>query len=398
MSQFVAYAGLLGTASACVYIGSYCALHTPIKTRELRKAAGKDVNEDEEEGQSQSLSSGNAYIFPVIGSAVLFSLYLAFKYFDKAMINTMLSAYFAFAGALAIPVAAEHLIKMANGGKVGGYEALLLRVRIPNPFAKKALEVKKSDKPAPPITDANVPGTAPPVSSNAITIDLLGLVLMGIYLYSRHWMLTNIVAVCFAIQGIMLITLDSFSTGYILLAGLFFYDIFWVFGSAKLVRSGPSVMVSVATNFDGPIKILCPKNLLEVASAYLGGRTVPSLAFALLGLGDIVIPGVFVALALRFDQKHASESQPSLGFTRFYYRFAKPYFTTCLAAYVGGLVFTMAVMHVFGAAQPALLYLSPACSLSVVFLAIARKELKEQWNWVDKTTEPTPPEKEKKAN
>lgn len=380
MSQLLAYAGLLSAATGCVYVGSYASLHTPMKTRELRKAAGLNVNEDEEEGKSQSLTSENAYFFPVLGSIVLFSLYLAFKYLDKQMVNLLLSLYFVFAGAYAIPAVVEHLVRVACGGKNVSLDALLLRVRLPKPSFLQ--------KPAPSITNA----TKPPMPQQALTVDLLGYVIMGLYLYSRYWPLTNLVALCLAVQGMMLITLDAFTTGFILLGGLFFYDIFWVFGSARLVRSGPSVMVSVATNFDGPIKLLCPKNLLEVAHAWYTGGAPTSFAFALLGLGDIVIPGVFVALALRFDQMHASEKHPGLHFTRFFFQFPKPYFTASLAAYVGGLVTTMGVMHVFGAAQPALLYLSPACALSVVIVARQRQELSLLWHWVDRTPEPSPVE------
>jgi minor histocompatibility antigen H13 len=55
-------------------------------------------------------------------------------------------------------------------------------------------------------------------------------------------------------------------------AGLFLYDIWWVFGT--------EVMVSVARDFNAPIKILWPKDLGAVDSG-----------FTLLGLGDIVLPG-----------------------------------------------------------------------------------------------------------
>jgi minor histocompatibility antigen H13 len=41
--------------------------------------------------------------------------------------------------------------------------------------------------------------------------------------------------------------------GAILLTGLFFYDIFWVFGTP--------VMVAVAKNIDAPIKLLFPRPL-----------------------------------------------------------------------------------------------------------------------------------------
>ena len=64
--------------------------------------------------------------------------------------------------------------------------------------------------------------------------------------------------------------------------GLFFYDIFWVFFTP--------VMVSVAKNFDVPIKLLFPR---------FSGEDKP---FSMLGLGDIVIPGLYVALMLRFDR------------------------------------------------------------------------------------------------
>ena len=44
--------------------------------------------------------------------------------------------------------------------------------------------------------------------------------------------------------------LPSFKVGAILLWGLFFYDIFWVYGT--------DVMITVAKNFDAPIKLLFP--------------------------------------------------------------------------------------------------------------------------------------------
>jgi minor histocompatibility antigen H13 len=40
-------------------------------------------------------------------------------------------------------------------------------------------------------------------------------------------------------------------------------------------------------------------------------------------------------------------------------------------------------MHTFRAAQPALLYLSPACILSVAGLALVRGETKDLWGYVD---------------
>ena len=68
--------------------------------------------------------------------------------------------------------------------------------------------------------------------------------------------------------------MPDFKTGFILLWGLFFYDIFWVYGT--------DVMLTVAKNLNAPIKILFPIDLLVVP---------PKMS--LLGLGDIVIPVFF---------------------------------------------------------------------------------------------------------
>lgn len=43
--------------------------------------------------------------------------------------------------------------------------------------------------------------------------------------------MTNILGLCFAYNALCLLKIDSFQTGIILLAGLFVYDIWWVFGT-----------------------------------------------------------------------------------------------------------------------------------------------------------------------
>ena len=82
-------------------------------------------------------------------------------------------------------------------------------------------------------------------------------------------------------------------------------------------------MESVARDFEAPIKIVWPKEL---------GAPVSS-GFTLLGLGDIVLPGIFIALCLRFDYSNALRSNPpptpSSGFRR-------PYFLSCFVAYIMG--------------------------------------------------------------
>jgi minor histocompatibility antigen H13 len=107
----------------------------------------------------------------------------------------------------------------------------------------------------------------------------VSLLIAGTYGYTKHWILANLFGQAFSISAISLLNLDSFTTGIALLAGLFFYDIFWVFGT--------DVMVTVATSFDAPVKVVFPKNIFDIDIL----RTFNLEQQAMLGLGDIVIPG-----------------------------------------------------------------------------------------------------------
>jgi len=110
-------------------------------------------------------------------------------------------------------------------------------------------------------------------------------------------------------------------------------------------------MVTVAKGIDAPIKLIAPKNPFS---------TTPT-DFAMLGLGDIVVPGLVIALCLRFDLARHALANPKVDVTS-RSRFAKGYWWVGMGSYVLGLGTTMGIMHWTKHAQPALLYLSPACS------------------------------------
>jgi len=124
-------------------------------------------------------------------------------------------------------------------------------------------------------------------------------------------------------------------------------------------------MVSVATSLDLPMKILWPKS--KILSKEYGNM--------MLGLGDIVVPGTFTSLALRYDYFRYTKAQPPAG------SFTKPYFIASLVAYVAGLATTMIIMHVFHSAQPALLYLRYVSILSIPSLHYKRAERGTPMKW-----------------
>uniref|UniRef100_A0ABI8AL61 Histocompatibility minor 13 n=1 Tax=Felis catus TaxID=9685 RepID=A0ABI8AL61_FELCA len=171
------------------------------------------------------------------------------------------------------------------------------------------------------------------------------------YLLRKHWIANNLFGLAFSLNGVELLHLNNVSTGCILLGGLFIYDVFWVFGT--------NVMVTVAKSFEAPIKLVFPQDLLE--------KGLEADNFAMLGLGDIVIPGIFIALLLRFDISLKKNTHT--------------YFYTSFAAYIFGLGLTIFIMHIFKHAQPALLYLVPACIGFPVLVALAKGEVTEMFSY-----------------
>ena len=126
-------------------------------------------------------------------------------------------------------------------------------------------------------------------------MELLTLIIGAIptlaYFFTKHWLLNNLFGVAFSIIGIKTLVIPNFKIGYLLLLGLFFYDIFWVYGT--------DVMITVATSIDAPIKLFFPTGNEEKK-------------FSIIGLGDIVLPGVLLSLALKFDLENAIKNLKAL--------------------------------------------------------------------------------------
>ncbi|KAG8371018.1 hypothetical protein BUALT_Bualt13G0043400 [Buddleja alternifolia] len=246
---------------------------------------------------TETMSNEHAMRFPLVGSAMLLSLFLLFKFLSKDLVNAVLTCYFFVLGIVALsatllPSISRFLPKSWNDN--------VIVWRFPY---FRSLEVD--------------------FTISQIVAAIPGTFFCAWYASKKHWLANNILGLAFCIQGIEMLSLGSFKTGAILLAGLFVYDIFWVFFTP--------VMVSVAKSFDAPIKLLFP-------------TSNPTRPFSMLGLGDIVIPGIFVALALRFDVSRGKGSS---------------YFKSAFVGYIAGILATIIVMNWFQAAQPALLYIVP---------------------------------------
>ena len=156
--------------------------------------------------------------------------------------------------------------------------------------------------------------------------------------------------------------LPNFKISFILLWGLFFYDIFWVYGT--------DVMVTVAKSIDAPIKLMFPIDL-----------TTTPIKFSILGLGDIVIPGIFIALCIRYDINRILQKSTQDKTAEEISKIRTPYFNWCMIFYGVGIIVTFLVMVLSGQAQPALLFLVPSCCLSVVLVAYFEGDFKNIYEY-----------------
>jgi minor histocompatibility antigen H13 len=319
------------------------------------------INLSDSSIQTEQMQTKDAYMFPVIGSVVLFSLYLVFKFLPKEYVNLAIKAYFFIFGVLVLGNKISTILE--SNLPINLAKALTknqFRVRNPLSLFSKKDNKKPEETNAVNANNSAVAAAETPKNDDLIDFTVLDIIsllfsmLIGVwYLQTNHWAASNIFGIAFSIQGIELLSLGSYFNGCILLCGLFVYDIFWVFGT--------DVMVTVAKSFDAPIKLLFPQTLAD---------SRPSM----LGLGDIVIPGIFIALLLRFDL-HRNKDKKSGAFPIYFY--------INLLSYFLGLSTTVGVMYYFLHAQPALLYLVPACLGASLITALARREFRLLWNYTE---------------
>jgi minor histocompatibility antigen H13 len=268
------------------------------------------VRESGDSDKIESVGTKDAMKFPLVASATLLGIYVVVKLINKDLIGLLLSGYFTLIGVVCINVYISQAIKPF--GLVKEIKDYKYSFAVPY-FDTIDIEFTNLDFFSFPFAAA------------------IGLA----YFVTKHWILNNVMGLLFSVYGIEHVSINSYTVGAIMLVGLFFYDIFWVFGT--------DVMVTVAKNIDAPIKLMFPKGW--------GADGIPE--FSMLGLGDIVIPGIFIALCIRFEAAQGIKKDKAN-------KFPTPIFNATMFGYLLGIGVTMFIMYTFDSAQPALLYLVPA--------------------------------------
>uniref|UniRef100_T1J5D8 Signal peptide peptidase-like 3 n=1 Tax=Strigamia maritima TaxID=126957 RepID=T1J5D8_STRMM len=152
-----------------------------------------------------------------------------------------------------------------------------------------------------------------------------------------------------------------------------------------------NVMVKVATRpAENPVGVVAKKLHLglakEAPKLSLPGKLVfPSMHnsghFSMLGLGDIVMPGLLLCFVLRYDAYKKNQiSLAETGVPPPNHLNKISYFHCSLIGYFLGLLTATVSSEVFKAAQPALLYLVPFTLLPLLTMAYIKGDLRRMWS------------------
>jgi hypothetical protein len=193
-----------------------------------------------------------------------------------------------------------------------------------------------------------------------ISAFISGIIVM-FYFINRHWILNDIICFCLAFTTLSFIVLKSFMLCFVCLFSFFLYDTFWVFFSERIFSE--NVMVVAATSIQVPIKIEFP--ILFSNS--------PIKNCMLLGLGDILLPGLIIKYSRRFDliSEKSEIKKRKKGMSFFEYNLLLYFISVALA---------MIMMFVFNHGQPVLFYISPIFIIGLMLKAYKEKCFSQFWS------------------
>ncbi|KAF3015938.1 hypothetical protein E8E14_011922 [Neopestalotiopsis sp. 37M] len=440
-------------ALGCIYLGAHASLRRPPSARpppKKSKSGKTQKDEDQDDQFVQGLVASDAIMFPIMAGTVLVGLYYLIKWLeDPAIISKIMGIYFSVMSLGSIAkLAADSLhfitgfifpeVWKSSSGTLYHFDNARKCLYTLNGSGERVYDDSKQS-PFPGILSSvglterkrntfwelrhlfhehwtirlgmhGIGKQKFQVKLNDVLGAFLAIGASILYQTTKSNFLSNVMGYAFSYVGIITLSPTTFTIGSSVLFGLFFYDIYMVFYTPY--------MVTVATKLDVPIKLVFQSNKQS----------------SMLGLGDIVVPGIFIGLCLRFDhflhyyrqQKlvpveleteatsedgHTSTKKETQRIVRkpvyvnpqgqwanaFWGKasatpavtaagFKKTYFMASMVGYLLAMVMTLAMLLVFKHAQPALLYLVPGVVSAVWITGLVRGELHEMWIYTEDGT------------
>lgn len=450
-------AKLVLSAAGIIYVGAHAALRRP-PSAALPKDKKAQRKTEEEDKLAQGLEMSDAILFPVMAGFVLMGLYYLIQWLnDPAIISKILRWYMSIVSVASLITLYAHGVDLVSAFVFPRYwRGLDGQLRMADQKSQAVVgcdNVGNVGHGTPAVVGNPLPGA---LSLLAPTTKLRKMVWNIRGTFKREWLLrfflhgvgeekahikfatmmalplaaatavlyftttspflSNMLGYGMCYCSFLVLSPTDLLIGSLVLWGLFFYDIFMVFYTPY--------MVTVATTLDVPIK-------LQFKAAHRQ---------SILGLGDIVIPGMVIAWTLRADlwlhykrlvkyesadlqivekdatsgelvtrseTKHREIKAPYLEVKgnwgdwfwtrRLMYlcapkevppsvaasNFKKTYFYASMAGYLLGMLATLSMLLVFKRGQPALLYLVPCVLGSIYLTAIVRGELNSLWKYTE---------------
>ena len=448
------YLHLLVSALFPIYAGAHASLSRPSSAAKPSKGTKRrddpDDDSEEREQRMEGLGPMDALILPLFAGFLLASLYFIIKWLeDPALLNKILNWYFAIFGVWSLArtfrdgtgiftsIVFPDIYDMDGNiweidakrrkSKTASSPSVERKSPVPKPTAAPELPPK--------VTDAmwvlrelpsrqldvrvyihRIVQAQFKIGPQGITSLFLAIAaLLYFNLIGKPWWLTNLLGFSLAYSTLQIMSPTTSWTGTLILGALFVYDIYFVFFTP--------LMVTVATQLDIPAKLVFPRPRRPTEDP-------AEKALFMLGLGDIILPGMMIGFALRFDLylfylrkqtrrtiKNSESIDDAASYTasneaddsevvkatwfpatsgrgeRLWTRkagilrskrfkgivFPKTYFRASVIGYLLAMICTLAVMDIYGQAQPALLYLVPGVLGSLWGTALVKGDIKTLW-------------------
>jgi len=207
-----------------------------------------------------------------------------------------------------------------------------------------------------------------PMAQGGMVTAIMSVLIIAAWFLWQHWVLNNTLAVAMCVMFVSLVRVPNLKVSAAVLGALFFYDIFWVFYSQQFF--GENVMLAVATHeAQNPVAAIAEQLHIDAnVSRSLQLPVKLILGPLMLGLGDIVLPGLLAAFTMRFGHRKTGRTWTS------------PHYITFLCGYALGLLGSFVAVAFYQVAQPALLYIVPSALGALTIWGTYRRELHELWD------------------
>ncbi|KAL7673346.1 hypothetical protein ACOME3_008205 [Neoechinorhynchus agilis] len=220
------------------------------------------------------------------------------------------------------------------------------------------------------------------------------------------WPLQNIIGIAYCIVFIAFLRVQNLKIITVIMILFFLYDIFFVFITPYISLFDPTTApptfttpsssvvpnattgstlttLTTKTTYSPTVSTSRPPSVMEAVALGLNSGGLLPIVFVypyflpsytnpcdqnaavrvgILGLGDVLIPGIFGMYCSIFDLVHD-------------YKKPRIYTFVFLVSYLAGLLFTYLALALTTMAQPALLYIVPSTLIAIYTTAILRREL-----------------------